>query len=170
MTSKKNSFWRLCFSLLPGAGEMYMGFLKMGISLMGLFFGILFVSSTLPLGMLMTVDAVIWFYSFFHVHNLASLPDEEFYAIEDDYLFHLSDYSIRGKERITAGLLIFIGIVMIWNGITDILYRYLPEEFYYYIRSISYDLPRLVVGIAIIALGASIIRGKKKSLEDLDQN
>ena len=49
-------------------------------------------------------------------------------------------------------------------------YRYLPEELYYYIRSISYDLPRLVVGIAIIALGASIIRGKKKSLEDLDQN
>ena len=59
---------------------------------------------------------------------------------------------------------------MVWNGITDILCRYLPEELYYYIRSISYDLPRLVVGIAIIALGASIIRGKKKSLEDLDQN
>ena len=37
MTHKKSSFWRFLFSLIPGAGEMYMGFLKMGTSLMALF-------------------------------------------------------------------------------------------------------------------------------------
>jgi hypothetical protein len=25
---KGNGVWRFCFSLLPGAGEMYMGFMK----------------------------------------------------------------------------------------------------------------------------------------------
>ena len=39
MTKKKSGFWTFIFSLLPGAAEMYMGFMKMGVSLMGLFFG-----------------------------------------------------------------------------------------------------------------------------------
>ena len=78
MTRKKNSFWRLCFSFLPGAGEMYMGFMKMGISTMSLFMAVFFFAVTLEFGALMIVGLVIWFYSFFHVHNLASLPDEEY--------------------------------------------------------------------------------------------
>ena len=32
MTRKKNGFLTLCFSLVPGAGEMYMGFMKQGVS------------------------------------------------------------------------------------------------------------------------------------------
>ena len=41
------------------------------------------------LGIIMLVDVVIWFYSFFHVHNLAGMPDEEFMNTKDDYLFNL---------------------------------------------------------------------------------
>ena len=51
MTNKKNAFWRFIFSLMPGAGEMYMGFLKMGVSIMGLFLLIAFIASSLGLGM-----------------------------------------------------------------------------------------------------------------------
>ena len=43
MTKKKSGFWTFVFSLLPGAAEMYMGFMKMGISLMGLFFGLFII-------------------------------------------------------------------------------------------------------------------------------
>ena len=35
MTRKKNGFWTFVCSLVPGAGEMYMGFFKQGLSLMG---------------------------------------------------------------------------------------------------------------------------------------
>ncbi|MCI8491167.1 MAG: hypothetical protein HFJ04_13175 [Lachnospiraceae bacterium] len=168
MTSKKSGFWRLCFSLLPGAGEMYMGFFKMGISLMGLFFGIFFLAATLPFDVLMLVNVVIWFYSFFNVHNMASLPDEEFYAIEDHYIFHFTQFSFQGNVRIVAAALIFTGIVMTWNGMLDLLYDYMPEAVYRCIRHISYDLPKILVGIAIIALGAAMIRGKKESLKQLD--
>ena len=39
---------------------------------------------------------VLWFFSFFHTHNLNCMSDEEFYALEDDYLFHMSPEDIRG--------------------------------------------------------------------------
>ncbi len=38
MTNKKNRFFTLVFSCCPGAGEMYMGLYRQGVSLMGLFF------------------------------------------------------------------------------------------------------------------------------------
>ena len=37
MKKKKNRFFLFCFSFLPGAGEMYFGLMKTGISLLGLF-------------------------------------------------------------------------------------------------------------------------------------
>ncbi len=171
MTNKKNAFWRFIFSLMPGAGEMYMGFLKMGVSIMGLFLLIAFIASSLGLGMFLLIDLVVWFYSFFHVHNLAGLPDEEFYAIEDTYLIRFTDSAANGKEflksnrRIIAAALILTGIIMTWQGIIHLLREYLPEEVYDYIWHLSYELPKLIVGIAIIALGIVMIRGKKKELD-----
>ena len=35
---KKGKFLTFMFSFIPGAAEMYMGFMKMGVSLMALFF------------------------------------------------------------------------------------------------------------------------------------
>ena len=50
MIRKKGSFLTFCFSMLPGAGEMYLGFMKRGASLMTLFFFIIFSSTWLQLG------------------------------------------------------------------------------------------------------------------------
>ena len=33
MNNQKNRFWTFCFSLVPGAGEMYFGLYRQGISL-----------------------------------------------------------------------------------------------------------------------------------------
>ena len=45
MKKEKSKFLTFCFSLLPGAGHMYMGFMKMGLSLMAAFFFLIFLSS-----------------------------------------------------------------------------------------------------------------------------
>ena len=39
MTRKKRGFWTFIFSLIPGAGEMYLGFMKRGVSTMLVFLG-----------------------------------------------------------------------------------------------------------------------------------
>ena len=87
MTRKKRGFWTFCFSLIPGAGEMYLGFMKRGVSMMCLFLGWFAFCGFTGFNIGMCLLPVMWFYSFFQVHNLVSLPDEEFYQQEDDYLF-----------------------------------------------------------------------------------
>ena len=46
MTKKKGKLLTFCWSLIPGAGEMYLGFFKQGISLMAAFAVLLAVSYT----------------------------------------------------------------------------------------------------------------------------
>ena len=96
MTKKKNRLFTFFCSLIPGAGEMYLGFFKHGISVMSLFFLLLFCSGIL-FPPLMFLSPVLWFYSFFHVNHLITLPDEEFYMIEDDYCFHL-DVLVKNRS------------------------------------------------------------------------
>lgn len=176
MTRKKNGFWRFIFSFLPGAGEMYMGFMKMGVSLMGLFFLILAASNYLRLDFLGFFAVIIWFYSFFHVHNLAGMPVEEFYAVEDEYLFHISNLTANGakimktKNRICALVLIIAGVYLTFRGIMSMFAGYLPEYVWEILYDIIYDLPQLLVGIGIIALGIFMIRGKKQELDHKDLN
>lgn len=175
MTQRKNGFWRFMFSLLPGAGEMYMGFMKMGVSLMSVFFAIVAVAAFLDLGPLMFIAVVVWFYGFFHVHNIAGMPDEEFYAVEDDYLFKISVSEKQGKElihtyrNVIAAVLIILGVMMTWKGIFSMLSSYIPEGLYWMIHDIGERLPQIVVGIAIIILGIYMIRGKKQQLEDAER-
>ena len=45
MQKQKRGFWLFIFSLIPGAGEMYMGFKKQGISIMLLFWGTIALAS-----------------------------------------------------------------------------------------------------------------------------
>lgn len=171
MIKQKRGFWVFFFSLIPGAGELYMGFKKQGISLMALFWGTIAVTGILNFGTLCVVLPILWFYSFFNVHNLKSLSDEEFYSIEDTYVFHL-DTLIADKNNFIRKYRNFIGVVLIlcgfsllWNILYDILYSLLPSFFITLLDSISYSLVRGVVGLGIIYLGIALIRGKRKELE-----
>ena len=67
MKKQKHGFWVFIFSLIPGAGEMYMGFKKQGLSIMLLFWGSIALASITGLGWLAMFLPVIWFYSFFNV-------------------------------------------------------------------------------------------------------
>ena len=120
MTKKKGKLMTFCWSLIPGAGEMYLGFFKQGVSLMMIFAALLGVSGFLRLGFLTFLAPIVWFYSFFHTNNLNSLSDEEFYSIEDDYLipwneFGLNRFTIQKYRRLLSACLIFFGISILWN-------------------------------------------------------
>ncbi len=69
-----------------------MGFFKQGISIMTLFWAIIAIAGGLNISSLVIFLPVLWFYSFFHVHNLKELPEEEFYAIEDNDICILTVY------------------------------------------------------------------------------
>ena len=67
MKKQKHGFWVFIFSLIPGAGEMYMGFKNQGISIMLLFWGSIALASITGLGwqkknftLLMTITFFTW--------------------------------------------------------------------------------------------------------------
>lgn len=172
MIRKKSSFLTFCFALLPGAGHMYMGFMKRGVSLMSAFFLLIFFSSWLSLGPLMLAMPVIWFFAFFDALNLKAMPDDEFYAMEDDFIL-IPEFAkdkaaaFQNKYRqVIAAALIIIGVSILWNNLYDILETFLPREVRDLIWRLGHYFPQLVIGIAIIAFGLYLIAGKKKSLDN----
>lgn len=167
MTRKKSGFLTFCFSLIPGAGEMYMGFMKQGISIMAFFWLLIFLAAFFSMGPLLFILPILWCYSFFNVHNIRGMSDEEFYALEDDYLFHLNENAfwgrLKGKQsNLLAVVLIIIGVVIMWNRLADYFRWLLPDSIYWYIMD---DIPQLLIAVLLIWCGIYLIRGKKKQLD-----
>ena len=168
MTKKKSGFLTFCFSLVPGAGEMYMGFMRQGVSIMALFWLLIFLAAFLSIGPVLFILPILWCYSFFNVHNLRGLSDEEFYAIEDDYLFHIDRVLPQGRwskkqNNLFAVALIIIGIVILWSNLTNYMRWMFPSDIYW---TIVDDVPQVTIAILLIWGGLNLIRGKKKELDD----
>lgn len=173
MKSKKSRFWTFWFSLLPGCAEMYMGFMKMGLSLMLIFWGIIAIASFLSIGPVVLLAAIVWFYGFFHAHNLAAAPDEVFNETEDQYLFNLEGVfeggngMVKKYRKVISIVMILLGVVLCFRGVMDMLMHILPEYFRGIYNMMSWYLPQIIVGVGIIVLGVYMIRGKKKELENV---
>ena len=170
MKKKKSRFWSFWLSFIPGCVEMYMGFFKRGISMFALFVGIITVSTFLNIGELMLFDLVVWVYAFFSARNLVHLEDIEIAMLQDDYLFHLDGMGGLGSKladkyrSLVAVLLILFGSIMLLRVIINMFRNVLPDIVLDWMRSVSYYLPQLVIGVGIVALGMWLIRGKKQEL------
>lgn len=173
---KKNRFLTFCFSCMPGAGEMYMGFLKTGLSLMSIFLLSVFGLSYFRFEEFAVVIGVtMWFYSFFHANHLASLTDEEFAEVKDGYLF--ADGELSGQvawaskyQKVVAGLLIAAGIIMLWNTATDMARSFLPEYVWRIMYTVGDYVPRIAVAFLIIVVGVKLIMGRKAQLLQQENN
>ncbi|MBD5477376.1 MAG: hypothetical protein HDR17_15590 [Lachnospiraceae bacterium] len=177
MQRKKSRFWSFIWSLMPGAGEMYLGFMKMGLSLMLGFMGLIILVALTNIGALSVLPITMWFYSFFHANNLAALDDQTFMMMKDQYLFGMDNVSdleqlkarMNGKtKKIAAVVLIVIGVVMLWQTVFSLLCEifgwdnYYLSSVYYFMRD---DLPRILIGVAVIWWGIVLIRGKKADFD-----
>lgn len=171
MTKQKHGLWVFLFSLIPGAGEMYMGFRKQGLSIMLVFWGTIALASVVNFGWLIMFLPILWFYSFFNVHNLKSLSEEDFYSVEDTYILHLdqfigsTDSAIKKHRTVVAIILIIFGVSILWNNFTDLLFFILPEPINSFLSTLFYQLPGSVIAVAIIAAGIYLLRNKKQQLD-----
>lgn len=171
MKKQKHGFWVFIFSLIPGAGEMYMGFKKQGLSIMLLFWGSIALASITGLGWLAMFLPVIWFYSFFNVHNLKSLSEEEFYSVEDNYILHMDQLSgdmgkfLQKHQSAAAWVLILFGICILWSRFTSLLYFIVPNNMADYVYNICNSLPQIIIAAGIIAAGIYLLTQQKKKLK-----
>lgn len=168
MLKQRNRSATVFFALLPGAGHMFMGFMKRGVSFMALFFLTIFLSSWLSIGPLMYLLPVLWFYSFFDCINLTWATAEEFAQAKDSYLFQdamLPRFSSRWA--LYGGvLLVFFGVYMIFERLLSSFEMQLNKRVFAAFYSTLSVFPQFFFGIIIIIIGIRLILGKKKELKD----
>ena len=130
----KNGILTFLFAFCPGAGQMYQGYMKRGLSLITMFCLFIILGSTTGLDALVVGCIVVYMYSFFDTLNLrAQLAAEK--APEDDYLVHFNWHDARmtqfmGESHKLVGWgLIALGAIVFYNNIImrvlgDVMWRW----------------------------------------------
>ncbi len=165
---KKNGFLTFCFAFVPGAGQMYQGYMKRGLSLILLccLDGVL-GSLVEPLLFFLLV---IWMYSFFDTFNLRSqlLTGT---APADDYLVHLGhdvtfERLLTRRHKLLGWGLVALGVYALYE---NLLMDFLRELYWSLDKSrlvravygVMDRVPGVIVCLALIALGVWLVRGPK---------
>ena len=172
---KRNSLLTFFFSLVPGAGQMYQGYMKRGLSLVLLFvIPIMVGAAFMPI--LGILAAVVYMYSFFDSLNLKAMIFDGTQP-EDDYLVHLNlaeqDFKklLATKNHLIGwGFVVLGGCGLYKSFVEPLLYSVVSMLDHYNplcnaLRNIIYSLPSLAVGVVFVLVGLWLIRGDKKEDE-----
>ena len=180
---KKNWFLTLCFAFIPGAGEMYQGYMKRGLSLVmvcAVAVGLGTIFNPL-VGFALAVCCIVWMYSFFDTFNLRSqlLTGD---APADDYLFHLGQDAsftrfFKARHKLFGWALVAVGLYTLYDQLVmDLLARLYWRLENQWVVQVLYNIldkvPTVLICLALIALGVWLVRGPQKKqpfAEDPDE-
>ena len=166
----KNGLLTLLFAFIPGAGQMYQGYMKRGLSLMLMccVIGVLAVLFS-PIAFFLLL---VFMYSFFDTLNLrAQIALGN--APADDYLVHLNPKDKRlarlllDSHKLVGWCLIAIGALIayeqiIMNTLGDILWRWGQKApVWRAIYLVMDQLPEVVLCVALILCGIWLVRGPR---------
>ena len=169
---KKNGFLTFCFAFIPGAGQMYQGYMKRGLSLVGICCLAIAVASLLsPLqNAALAVCCVVWMYSFFDTFNLRAQLGAGM-APADDYLVHLGydislDRLLHRRHKLFGWVLVVLGVYTLYDGLLMDFLRdlYWNTDNSWIIRviyNVMNSVPTVVVCLAVIVLGLWLVRGPR---------
>lgn len=164
----KNGLLTLLFAFIPGAGQMYQGYMKRGLSLM------LMCCAICVLAVLFSPIAffllLVFMYSFFDTLNLrAQIALGN--APADDYLVHLDPKDKRlarlllDSHKLVGWLLIAFGALiayqnLIMNILGDLVYRWGHSSPVFRALYLVMDsLPDVVVCVVLIVCGVWLVKG-----------
>lgn len=164
----KNGLLTLLFAFIPGAGQMYQGYMKRGLSLM-LMCCVIGVLAMLfaPIALFLML---VFMYSFFDTLNLrAQIALGN--APADDYLVHLDPKDKRlarlllDSHKLVGWLLIAFGALiayqnLIMNTLGDLVYRWGHSSPVFRALYLVMDsLPDVVVCVVLIVCGVWLVKG-----------
>ena len=167
---KKNGILTLLFACIPGAGQMYQGYMKRGLSLITLFF--LCIMAGMLLEPLVLTALIVWMYSFFDTFNLRA----QFIAgtaPADDYLVHFNTKDarltlfFRDSHKLVGWALIALGAMVAYQNIImrvlgDVMWRWGQNNPVFRAFYLMLDeLPQIVTCVALIVCGVWLVRGPK---------
>lgn len=167
----KNGFLTLLFAFIPGAGQMYQGYMKRGLSLILMCCAIGAVAALFsPVALFLLV---VFMYSFFDTLNLrAQIALGK--APEDDYLVHLDPKDKRlarmlmDSHKLVGWVLIVFGVLIVYENIimemlNEVLWRWGRDSVAFRAFYLVMDrLPDVVACVAFILCGVWLVRGPRK--------
>jgi hypothetical protein len=161
---KNKKFTAMFFSLMPGAGHMYLNLPKQGIQLMSLFFLTIFISDWLNFGFLGIFAPIIWFYSFFDARYKSTLDQ----PLEDGTLgifknFTSKDVISKDLNKVLGYGLITVGVIalverMLFPLLADLNITNAFRQFIYTFRNY---LHTGIVSAILIIVGIKLLSGSK---------
>lgn len=162
---KKSGLLTFLLACLPGAGQMYLGYMRRGLSFMLIFWGTIFVAAFFSFGMLCILLPVVWAYAFFDTFNLRAQAPEclrpDGFLVDPLPLLG-SDFRKFAERRHTlfGGLLIFIGLYSLYSVFLEPILWDLCSRFGLdWLRRGLANLPMLLVAVLLIFFGARLVRG-----------
>ncbi len=152
--SEKSSMLAFLFSLLPGAGYMYLGLMNRGLQVMVLFFGAIFVAGMAGLDLILTlVLPVVFFYNIFDTLQLAGRMRDGV-PVEDKPFIDL--HGECNKTSLLGYVLVGLGILALLNNFLPHLFGY---SFYSFMRQVF--TPLLIISLGVFILYRNLKRGKE---------
>lgn len=173
----KNRGLAIIFGLLPGAGHMYLGKMKRGLTLMILFWGLIGVSGSMGFALPLFALPIIWFYAFFDCLNLSAMDNASLERAPDEWAFGWfnEDSGLNKHKDLFKKKNLWLGWGLILVGAATI-YSTFGYQFVYFLEDVFsiqngwiYDLyrkiPQILIAAVIIILGVRFIIGDKKNAD-----
>jgi len=161
--NKRNRIFSFVFSLVPGLGQMYIGMMRRGVSMLFAFCALFALSMYLQIEWALFFLPVLWAYGFFDFWNLVRMDSDDFAEL-DDMPFWGEGLGLD-KMRYSIGIgvaVIIVGFYALIRSMSDFLSRLFPEELYWWM---IYDLPQMLVAVAMIVIGVWLIVHKKRRMD-----
>lgn len=161
--NRKNGFLTFVFACLFGAGQMYQGYMKRGLSIMLLtaLDGILvnFFNNSV----FMVLMPVIWAFAFFDTYNLRNQTDPR----PDDFLLDVSgmlgdDWKgiIAKRHKLFGGILIALGVYALYkNFVETALWELVRVYNLSWLKNLLWGVPNLLVAALLVGLGVYLLKG-----------
>lgn len=180
---KRNTLLTYLFSLCPGAGQMFQGYMKRGLSHI-LLFVIPIMLGAVFMPALVVLSAVVYMYSFFDSINLRAQIVAYFNGTgeplpADDFLIHVKmneldlNLLLKGKTKLIGWVLLALGVVGLYKSVVEPLLisfvHLLPDSsLTSTLAHIVYSLPGIAIGVLFVLVGLWLVRGGKKQEDDFN--
>lgn len=164
---KKNSFFTFCFSLIPGAGQMYQSYMKRGLSILIIFSIFICLAILIQTPIFLIFGLIVLIYSFFdtfHIRNFIGTENmiEDAYIWGNNTLGNSINNLFSKRSALIGFAFLFIGIYLLLNNVVAGFARYFDIYWLYEITDVLvHYLPSLIIAMLSVGIGIKLMFNKK---------